>query len=154
MRSARILIASAAVAAAFTISTPSAYAMTMADDWKKEDSSSSSSSSDHGDSSGKHEKPWGGVHTGGGALGATSADDWQKVDDWEKGSSDSSSEMSGKEKPESWKHEKPKGGVHTGGGGTAMSGSTAAAGTVLLLGGLGAGTYMLRRRGAAGSAAA
>ncbi|MER7162559.1 hypothetical protein ABT380_29220, partial [Streptomyces lydicus] len=50
-------------------------------------------------------------------------------------------------------HRKPHGGIHTGGGGMA-TGSGMAAGSVLMLGGLGAGAYMLRRRNAAGSAAA
>ncbi|MFE6685698.1 hypothetical protein ACFVFQ_04385 [Streptomyces sp. NPDC057743] len=48
---------------------------------------------------------------------------------------------------------RPHGGVHTGGGGMAMSGSGLAAGSVLMLGGLGAGAYMLRRRNTSGTAA-
>ncbi|MFG2290723.1 hypothetical protein ACGFOU_32170 [Streptomyces sp. NPDC048595] len=50
-------------------------------------------------------------------------------------------------------HRKPRGGIHTGGGGMATN-SGLAAGSVLMLGGLGAGAYMLRRRNASGSAAA
>ncbi|MFE0186447.1 hypothetical protein [Streptomyces sp. NPDC058989] len=50
-------------------------------------------------------------------------------------------------------HRKPRGGIHTGGGGLATN-SGLAAGSVLMLGGLGAGAYMLRRRNASGSAAA
>ena len=53
-----------------------------------------------------------------------------------------------KEKKDSWSKDKPKGGVHAGGGGLAQSGNSMAAGSVLLLGGLGAGVYMLRRRNA------
>lgn len=56
----------------------------------------------------------------------------------------------------SWKDhekgEKPRGGVHTGGGGLADTGSGMAAGSVLLLGGLGAGAYALRRRKPTGTA--
>ncbi|MFJ8924029.1 hypothetical protein ACIREK_31680, partial [Streptomyces sp. NPDC102415] len=97
----------------------------------------------------KHEKPEGGVHAGGGALSAVSSDDWQK--DKEKGS-DSDSGYGDSEK--TWKHEKPEGGVHTGGGAMALSGSGLAAGSVLMLGGLGAAAYKLRRRNASGAAAA
>ncbi|GAA0928840.1 hypothetical protein [Streptomyces thermoalcalitolerans] len=45
-----------------------------------------------------------------------------------------------------WKGHKPHGGVHAGGGGLAQSPDTLALGSVLVLGGLGAGAYMLRRR--------
>ncbi|MCK8437356.1 hypothetical protein G3I77_31465 [Streptomyces sp. D2-8] len=58
---------------------------------------------------GKHDKPHGGMHTGGGALAAvTAGDDW---DSSEHGKED------GHEKG-SWKgkHDKPHGGMHTGGG--------------------------------------
>ncbi|MFJ8884955.1 hypothetical protein ACIRJR_16310, partial [Streptomyces sp. NPDC102402] len=82
-------------------------------------------------------------HTGGGALAGVSADDWEK--DKESGS--------GGEDEKTWKHEKPEGGVHTGGGAMALSGSGLAAGSVLMLGGLGAVAYKLRRRNASGTAA-
>ncbi|MGW1373236.1 hypothetical protein ACWD6P_03020 [Streptomyces sp. NPDC002446] len=49
-------------------------------------------------------------------------------------------------------HRKPHGGIHTGGGGLATN-SGMAAGSLLMVGGLGAGAYMLRRR-SSGSAAA
>jgi hypothetical protein len=49
-------------------------------------------------------------------------------------------------------HGKPHGGVHTGGGGMATTGGGMAAGSVLLLGGLGAGAYALRRRKPTGTA--
>lgn len=52
-----------------------------------------------------------------------------------------------------WKGHKPHGGVHAGGGGLAQSPDTLALGSVLVLGGLGAGAYMLRRRQTSGSAA-
>ncbi|WP_327296230.1 MULTISPECIES: hypothetical protein [unclassified Streptomyces] len=42
-------------------------------------------------------------------------------------------------------HGRPHGGMHTGGGGLAAN-SGVAAGSVLLLGGVGAGIYMVRRR--------
>ncbi|MEV6990134.1 hypothetical protein AB0N87_13025, partial [Streptomyces sp. NPDC093228] len=42
----------------------------------------------------------------------------------------------------------PSGAVKAGGGGLAQSSNGLAAGSVLLLGGLGAGAYMLRRRAA------
>ncbi|MFI9494357.1 hypothetical protein ACIG8K_22690, partial [Streptomyces halstedii] len=82
MRSARTLFASAAVTAVLAVSVPAAYAVTSADGWDK-DSGSSSSSDDHHDKqdSWKHDKPEGGVHTGGGALAAVSGDDWQKDKD-------------------------------------------------------------------------
>ncbi|MEU4895580.1 hypothetical protein AB0B12_28585 [Streptomyces sp. NPDC044780] len=70
-------------------------------------------------------------------------------------------EWSGKKDDHEWsggswkdheKGEKPRGGVHTGGGGMATTGSGMAAGSVLLLGGLGAGAYALRRRKPTGTA--
>ncbi|MFC9948686.1 hypothetical protein ACFVI1_37735, partial [Streptomyces pratensis] len=90
--------------------------------------------------------PEGGVHAGGGALAGVSADDWEK--DKESGSG------SNTDGEKTWKHEKPEGGVHTGGGAMALSGSSLAAGSVLMLGGLGAAAYKLRRRNASGAAAA
>jgi hypothetical protein len=88
------------------------------------------------------------VHTGGGALANLTNDEWDKSDG-ESGKSDKGDH----EKSDSWKGEKPSGGMHTGGGGLASSGSGMAAGSLLLLGGLGAGAYMLRRRKAAGTVA-
>jgi hypothetical protein len=58
-------------------------------------------------------------------------------------------ESYGKEKEHSYEGGwKPHGGIHTGGGGmaTGQSGDALAVGTALLLGGLGAGSYALRRR--------
>ncbi|MFJ8588379.1 hypothetical protein ACIRD2_27530, partial [Streptomyces sp. NPDC093595] len=49
-------------------------------------------------------------------------------------------------------HDKPRGGVHTGGGGLDSS-SAPVAGGLALLGALGAGGYMLRRRAVRGGAA-
>ncbi|MFJ8766519.1 hypothetical protein ACIREF_16855, partial [Streptomyces clavifer] len=123
----------------------------------------------------KHEKPEGGVHTGGGALAAVTADDWQKdkesgsgsaTGDWQKEDKESESstgdwqkdkesESGGTDSEESgsWKHEKPEGGVHAGGGAMALSGGGLAAGSVLMLGGLGAAAYRMRRRSGSGAAA-
>ncbi|MFE2060641.1 MULTISPECIES: hypothetical protein [unclassified Streptomyces] len=146
MRSARTLFASAAVTAVLAVSVPAAYAVTSADDWDKDSGSSASSNDDREKpDSWKHDKPEGGVHAGGGALAGVSADDWEK--DKESGSGSSDGEKT-------WKHEKPEGGVHTGGGAMALSGSGLAAGSVLMLGGIGAVAYKLRRRNASGAAAA
>ncbi|MFE4956963.1 hypothetical protein ACFRCW_23375, partial [Streptomyces sp. NPDC056653] len=50
---------------------------------------------------------------------------------------------------------KPSGGIHTGGGGTAMTADSGlAAGSALLIGGLGVGAYKMRRRQATGGAVA
>ncbi|WP_424920943.1 hypothetical protein [Streptomyces sp. wa13] len=151
MRSARTLFASAAVTAVLAVSVPAAYAVTSADDWDKDSGSSASSNDDREKpDSWKHEKPEGGVHTGGGALAGVTADDWQKDKDEDK----ESGSGSGTDGEKTWKHEKPEGGVHTGGGAMALSGSGLAAGSVLMLGGLGAAAYKLRRRNASGAAAA
>ncbi|MYT83282.1 hypothetical protein GTW44_00835, partial [Streptomyces sp. SID8360] len=113
------------------------------------DKDSGSRGDDHGDrsDSGKYGKPEGGVHAGGGALAKVTSDDWQKD---ESGSGNNAD----RDKPESWKHEKPEGGVHAGGGAMALSGGGLAAGSVLMLGGIGAAAYRLRRRNASGTAAA
>ncbi|MGW9241768.1 hypothetical protein ACWGRL_24070, partial [[Kitasatospora] papulosa] len=109
MRSARTLFASAAVTAVLAVSVPAAYAVTSADDWNKDSGSSASSNDDREKpDSWKHEKPEGGVHTGGGALAGVSADDWQKDKDEDKESGSGSNDD--REKPDSWKHEKPEGG--------------------------------------------
>ncbi|MGA5171036.1 hypothetical protein ACPCKS_32240, partial [Streptomyces lavendulocolor] len=68
------------------------------------------------------------------------------------GSSKDHGSKKDEDRHEGWKHDKPRGGVHTGGGGLTSPGSTAAGGLVLL-GGLGAGAYMLRRRSVRGDAA-
>ncbi|MFE1456487.1 hypothetical protein ACFW7K_16325, partial [Streptomyces sp. NPDC058735] len=108
---------------------------------------------EHGKDSwqGKHEKPYGGMHTGGGALALVNADDWEKGDEggYEKGS--------GKDKEhgkDSWqgKHEKPRGGMHTGGG--ALAGSPGmTAGGLAVLAVAGTGLYALRRQKASQGAA-
>ncbi|KAB1145315.1 hypothetical protein F7R91_19255 [Streptomyces luteolifulvus] len=140
MRSARILFATAAATAALAIAAPGAHA---GDDWNKEDSSHSKKW--------EHDKPHGGMHTGGGALTAVGGDDWTK------GEEDPAAEA---EKPsKDWGHHKPHGGMHTGGGALAASDDEgtlatpgAAAGGLAVLAAAGAGVYALRRRNAAGRA--
>ncbi|MFI9122240.1 hypothetical protein ACIGW0_23020 [Streptomyces bikiniensis] len=106
MRSARILFAATATAAALAITTPGAYALTAGDDWSKDDSAHSQKldhgKKDHDKDEKDHGKPHGGMHTGGGALTMGSNDEWSK-------------EHHKAEKHEK-DHGKPQGGVHTGGG--------------------------------------
>ncbi|MFE2375559.1 hypothetical protein [Streptomyces sp. NPDC059398] len=98
------------------------------------------------------------MHTGGGALAMNTAltmgddgesaagmdrDDSWKDDSWEEGSSDDSSWNT--DQSPGLNHHRPHGGMHTGGGGLAAN-SGVAAGSLLLLGGVGAGVYMIRRR--------
>ena len=112
MRSARLLLATATATAAFAIAAPGAYAAD-GGDWEKGDSSHSK---EH-DKYGKHEKPNGAVHAGGGALTMVNQDDWTK-DESKDESKESDSETAKDEESKDWgsKHEKPSGGVHTGGG--------------------------------------
>ncbi|MFD5814936.1 hypothetical protein [Streptomyces sp. NPDC127038] len=197
MRSARMLLAAATATAALAIAAPGAYAATAGDWDHSDSSSSSSSSSsstkdhedsgygkehddsgygqdhgkdsdsDHGKPSWHHEKPEGGVHTGGGALMSIKTDDSSKGDkkydpetykDKDSSSSDhgSGSWDSGSDKG-SWdsgskEEEKPHGGMHTGGGGLATS-SGVTAGGIGVLGLAAAGVYMLRRRNTQGGVA-
>ncbi|MFE2724751.1 hypothetical protein [Kitasatospora sp. NPDC059327] len=120
MRSARTLLAGAAVAAALTVAAPAAYADGSADKnltWQE-----------------KQDK----------AASPDGQKTWEEKQD--KGSSSSSSEKDYKGGEEHKAEEKtPHGGVHTGGGGLALSGGGLASGAVLLLGGLGAGALALRR---------
>ncbi|MEW2074699.1 hypothetical protein ACFZAG_24660 [Streptomyces sp. NPDC012403] len=106
----------------------------------------------------EHDKPHGGVHTGGGALTAVNEEDWGTAKDpkydpetyKEKDDSHSEESYSGKQDKE-WNKEKPRGGMHTGGGGLAEPGVTA--GGMAALAVLGTGAYALRRKKAAGSVA-
>ncbi|MFI7501854.1 hypothetical protein ACIBVL_25905 [Streptomyces sp. NPDC049687] len=98
MRSARTLLAAGAATAALAVAAPGAYASS-AGEGDKDDHSYSSD----------HE---------------------YKKDEYKEAGGE---------------HDKPKGGMHTGGGGLATSGSTPV-GELALLGGLGAGAYVLRRR--------
>ncbi|MFF7731891.1 hypothetical protein [Streptomyces sp. NPDC007984] len=129
MRSARMMLATATATAALAIAAPAAYADSMGD----ADHDTTSYSKEH-DKDGKHHKPHGGMHTGGGALAAVTADheDSSEKDkgDWggkgdeegkhEEQSKDDAQEKSweGKHDKGSWegKHDKPHGGMHTGGG--------------------------------------
>ncbi|WP_438489618.1 hypothetical protein [Streptomyces sp. S186] len=128
---------------------------------------------DHGYWGGHHRHPHGGVHTGGGALADVVVGDWDNDygdndhgrgrdhgrdrDHGRWGDRDRDNGGYGDRDNGGWGHDhwgrRPHGGVHTGGGGMAMSGSGLAAGSVLMLGGLGAGAYMLRRRNTSGTAA-
>jgi hypothetical protein len=76
---------------------------------------------------------------------SAAADPSESGDDW---SGDNSAD------PDSGHGHRPHGGLHTGGGGMALSGGGMAAGSILLLGGLGAGTVVLRRRRTASGVAA
>lgn len=157
MRSARMVLATATATAALAIAAPAAYA-----DYSGEGDHDKSSYSKEYDKESKHDKPEGGMHTGGGALTAANEGDWgsakdpkydpetYKEKDEEKGDSSSEESWSGKQDKE-WKHEKPRGGVHTGGGALAEPGVTG--GGLAALAVLGAGAYALRRKKAAGSVA-
>ncbi|MFD3501216.1 hypothetical protein ACFWWT_00120 [Streptomyces sp. NPDC058676] len=144
MRSARILLATAAASAVLGVTAPGAYAA--AGDW---DHDGSSYSKEH-DKGGSHDAPRGGMHTGGGALTAMKADDsgsshdsgHGKDDSWSKESKDSWSKDSG----DSWSggHHKPSGGVHTGGG--ALAAPAVTAGGLAVLAVAGTGLYAVRRK--------
>ncbi|MEW2181607.1 hypothetical protein AB0890_35500, partial [Streptomyces sp. NPDC005406] len=103
------------------------------------------------------DKPEGGMHAGGGAMSMTVTKEWQPDSD-EAGKTEKSTKTEKSEKSEKsdegWKKDKPSGGVHTGGGAMAMTGGGLAAGSLLLLGGVGVGAYKLRRRQATGGAMA
>ncbi|GAA3191197.1 MULTISPECIES: hypothetical protein [Streptomyces] len=153
MRSARMVLATATATAALAIAAPAAYADHTGDGGHDD----SSYSKEH-DKHGKHDKPHGGMHTGGGALTAASEEDYGSSKDpkydpetyKDKGDSDSEESWSGKQDKE-WKHEKPRGGMHTGGGGLADSDVTA--GGLAALAVLGTGAYALRRKKASGDMA-
>ncbi|WP_333734454.1 hypothetical protein [Streptomyces sp. IBSBF 3010] len=174
MRSARTLFAAAAVTAVLTITSPSAYAMTVAADQQHGGSSASDHEHDNSDGEWKKDKPHGGMHTGGGALSKTVTKEWKPGDEGGKYSKDDEDKPHGgvhtgggalaKTVAEEWQpgdeggkykdEEKPHGGMHTGGGAMAMTGSGLAAGSLLLLGGAGVAAYRLRRRQASGGAMA
>ncbi|MFD5254573.1 hypothetical protein ACFWM5_17235 [Streptomyces bobili] len=148
MRSARMILATAAASAALALSAPGAYAA--GGDWEHEDSSYSKEQ----DNGSKHDAPRGGMHTGGGALTSVTADDWGTARDpkhdpetYKKDSEqtkDSSWTKDGEQK-ESWSgEEKPRGGVHTGGG--ALDAPTATAGGLAVLAVAATGLYAARRK--------
>ncbi|MDX2546928.1 hypothetical protein ACOT81_05370 [Streptomyces sp. WI04-05B] len=160
MRSARLLLATATATAALAIAAPGAFAAA-GGDW---DNGDSSYSKEH-DKDSKHDKPNGGMHTGGGALTAVNEGDWSKGDssedskkeDWSKDDSADDSKKDDWSKDDSsdesskgdWgsKHQKPSGGMHTGGGALASPGVTA--GGMAALAVVGAGAFAMRRRNAA-----
>ncbi|MFI6157195.1 hypothetical protein ACIBCA_31445 [Kitasatospora sp. NPDC051170] len=141
MRSARTLLAGAAVAAVLTVGTPLAFADGSSDQGKnltwqeKQDKPDAAKGSDDkkagGPATEEHKST--SEHKGGEAKSTES-----------KGEEHKGGESKGGEGREE-EHKAPHGGVHTGGGGLAVSGGGLASGAVLLLGGLGAGAYALRR---------
>lgn len=150
MRSARTLLAGAAVAAVLTVGTPIAFA-DGADQGKnltwqeKQEKTERASDNSKGNDDRK-----------GGASEEHKGSDERKGDDEHKGGDEhkGSDEHKGGEARGDEDHKSPHGGVHTGGGGLALSGGGLASGAVLLLGGLGAGAYALRRgRRASGAVA-
>ncbi|MER8012557.1 MULTISPECIES: hypothetical protein [unclassified Streptomyces] len=164
MRSARMLLATAAATAVLAITAPGAYAADGG--WSPDASSSSSSSGKEHDSSsswskehgkdGSHDGPRGGMHTGGGALTAVKGD-WGGSSDPRfdpntyRNNGDGSSSGSGDSNGWHGEHDKPHGGMHTGGG--ALATPTVTAGGLAVLGLAGAGLYAARRRKTAGSLA-
>ncbi|MFJ8149739.1 hypothetical protein ACIQ8D_27035 [Streptomyces sp. NPDC096094] len=107
MRSAHMLLTTAAASAVLVLGAPGAYAA-VGGDWDHDDSSYSK---EH-DNGGKHEEPRGGMHTGGGALTAVNEGDWEGGSKQE---SKTHKQDEG-EKSRGGEHEKPRGGMHTGGG--------------------------------------
>lgn len=180
MRSARMLLTTAAATAVLAITAPGAYAD--GDKWDHEDHGYSK---EHYKDS-RHDGPHGGVHTGGGALtslnneaewdyerSAKHSDGYKETEptkeswnsdkdkeSWKgehykeswKGESDKGSWKDEHDK-ESWKgdHGKPHGGVHTGGG--ALASPAVTAGGMAVLAVAGTGMYAMRRKKAAGSVA-
>ncbi|WP_427166132.1 hypothetical protein ACQF4J_18020 [Streptomyces sp. C1-1] len=184
MRSARMLLATAAASAVLAITAPGAYAADGG--WSPDDSSSSSHGKEHDSSSssgkehdsssswgkehdsssswgkehdtdGSHDGPRGGMHTGGGALTAVKGDSWGGSSDPRfdpntyRNHGDGSSSGSGDSDGWRGEHEKPHGGMHTGGG--ALATPTMTAGGLAVLGLAGTGLYAARRRKTAGSLA-
>ncbi|MEU0412124.1 hypothetical protein ABZ307_30475 [Streptomyces griseorubiginosus] len=167
MRSARMILATAAASTVLALGAPGAYAAA-GDDWDQTDSSySKEQDKEHGKEHGKdsdHDRPHGGMHTGGGALAAVNADDWGTAKDPKhdpetyKDKDDQGKESGGwsgkqEEGGGGWSgsHEKPSGGMHTGGGALASPGMTAGGLAVLAV--AGTGLYAARRKKTAGSLA-
>ena len=167
MRSARMILATAAASTVLALGAPGAYAAA-GDDWDQTDSSySKEQDKEHGKEHGKdsdHDRPHGGMHTGGGALAAANAEDWGTAKDPKhdpetyKDKDDQGKESGGwsgkqEEGGGGWSgsHEKPSGGMHTGGGALASPGMTAGGLAVLAV--AGTGLYAARRKKTAGSLA-
>ncbi|MGY0065791.1 hypothetical protein ACWZEH_02885 [Streptomyces sp. QTS137] len=121
MRSARMLLATATATAALVVSAPTAFSAPMGD-WEHD---KSSYSKEH-DKDSSHDKPHGGVHTGGGALAAVGEDGWSGEYDKEESKDESKYEdkdkHEDKDEEKGREHGKPSGGVHTGGGALAAVG--------------------------------
>ncbi|WP_333768859.1 hypothetical protein [Streptomyces sp. IBSBF 2435] len=121
MRTARTLFAGAALSALLAIAAPAAHATGAVNAYDPGNQGSSHSSD---------RSPAGGNENGPASHDSSAPDD-------------ATAQQGGEG---SWHGKEPHGGVHTGGGGMALSGGGMAAGSVLLLGGLGAGAVALRRR--------
>ncbi|MET7695743.1 hypothetical protein ABZT06_49155 [Streptomyces sp. NPDC005483] len=131
MRSARILLTTAAASAVLALGAPGAYAA--GDDWGSSDSSSPSSSY-----SKEHTNP---------------KYDPETYKDKDK-DSEQGHESGGGKHDGGWSgsHEKPSGGMHTGGGGLASSPAVTTGGLAMLVV-AGTGLYAARRKKIAGSLA-
>ncbi|MCX4907425.1 hypothetical protein [Streptomyces sp. NBC_00878] len=173
MRSARMLLATAAASTVLVLGAPGAYAA--ADEW--DNSTDSSYSKEQDKDSGKekeydkeatHDSPRGGMHTGGGALTAADEGDLGTAKDTKRDSGGYQEKEQGKEsgstkqEEDSWSGKKdegswsgdrakPSGGMHTGGG--ALAASTVTAGGLAVLAVVGTGLYAARRKKTAGSVA-
>lgn len=159
MRSARTLLAGAAVAAVLTVGTPMAFADGAADQgknltWQEKQDKPETKPSDS--SKATDDKKVGAAseeHKGTDERKATDehykgTDDHKSTDEHKATDDHKAVEAKGED------HKTPHGGVHTGGGGLAVTGGGLASGAVLLLGGLGAGAYALRRSRRASGAVA
>ncbi|MFD3821183.1 hypothetical protein ACFWUX_02265, partial [Streptomyces sp. NPDC058625] len=93
MRSARMLLATATATAALVVSAPTAFATPMGDG----EHDKSSYSKEHEEDS-SHDKPNGGIHTGGGALAAVGEDGWNGEHDKEESKDESKYEDEDKKK--------------------------------------------------------
>lgn len=146
MRSARMLLTTAAASAVFVLGAPGAYAA-VGGDWDHDDSSYSKEHDNGGkhEDGSKHEEPRGGMHTGGGALAVVNEGDW---DGGGRESKDSGSQTYRQDEGDSSRgggeHEKPRGGMHTGGGGLATP--TTTAGGLAVLAVAATGLYAVRRK--------
>ncbi|AVV43940.1 hypothetical protein PYK79_52450 [Streptomyces sp. ID05-04B] len=147
MRTARMILATAAASAALALGAPGAHAADGDTDhgssvskedgaWsgKKDHGKEGHGKAEHG--KGEHDGPHGGMHTGGGAL----------TEGGGAGAHGSGPRGGGKEESGGWsgEHERPSGGMHTGGGALAGPSVTATGLGVLTL--AGAGLCALRRR--------
>ncbi|MFD6321690.1 hypothetical protein ACFWOL_02200, partial [Streptomyces sp. NPDC058442] len=86
MRSARMLLATATATAALVVGAPAAFAAHMGDSDHDKSSYSKEHQEDSSHDEDDHEKkPYGGVHTGGGALTAVGEDDGEYKDEKDDG---------------------------------------------------------------------